>query len=281
MKRALRGIGVLAGAGMLSACGITASTMDEVKPRGDAFQNSLAGEYNQLTQKEIDWYDWRDADWFARKTEKAAAGEAVTPEELEAWRLPAEHAGELGQARTQLVSALGEGRNRAPEAAARAQVGFDCWVEEQEENHQPEQIAACKEQFETAMADLVSAQQAAAAEVAPAAAPAEPEPEEYVVHFAFDQATLDDKARATLEQALAAAGEREAARIVVAGHADRAGPQSYNRRLSEQRAQNVARAFEEAGLDPTVRALGEAEPAVPTPDGVPKEENRRAVIRVE
>lgn len=279
MKSLIRPVCALASAGMLSACGITAASLDEPEPRGDPFADALAADYAQLTEKEISFYDWRDADWFATKAESASAGERVMPEEIEDRDLPQEHVEEARQRRAQLMAALRDDGSEEPQAAARAQTSFDCWIEEQEENFQPEQIAACDQQFETAMADLVAVRQAAAAEVEPAAAP--PEPREYVVHFAFDQATLDQDAQAMLEEAIAAARERESEQIAIAGHADRAGPVPYNERLSEQRAENVASAFEEAGFDPTVRALGETEPAVPTDDDVPKAENRRVIIRLQ
>jgi OOP family OmpA-OmpF porin len=279
MRSLIQPVCALASAGMLSACGITAATLGEPEPRGDPFADALAADYARLTEKETSFYDWRDADWFAVKAESASAGERVMPEEIEDRDLPEAHVDEARQRREQLMAVLRDDGSEEPQAAALAQTGFDCWIEEQEENFQPDMIAACDQQFETAMADLVAVRQAAAAEVEPAAAP--PEPREYVLYFAFDQATLDDEAETTLQEAIDAAREMELGQILIAGHADRAGPDPHNERLSEQRAQNVAAGFEQAGFDPTVRAFGESEPAVPTDDGVPEQENRRAVIRLE
>lgn len=276
MRSALRAISALASAGMLSACGMTASTMGDLEQRGDTFEGALADEYAQLTDKEISFYDWRDADWFASKAERASAGERVMPEEVDDRDLPEEHVANARQRREQLMAALRDDGSQEPRGAARAQAAFDCWIEEQEENFQPDMIAACEEQFETAMAELVTVRQAAAADVEPAAAP--PEPREYVVHFGFDEATLDEMAQARLQEAIEAARQMEPQQIVITGHADRAGPEAYNEGLSERRAENVARSFEQAGFDPMVRAFGESEPAVPTPDDVREEENRRAVI---
>lgn len=278
MQPMWRSIGALAGAGMLSACGMTAGSMGELEQRGNTFEDALAVEYAQLSEKEVSFYDWRDADGFARKAERASAGERVMPQEIEDRDLPPEHVNEARQRRDQLMAVLRDDGSEEPQAVARAQTSFDCWIEEQEENFQPEQIAACNEQFETAMADLMTVRQAAAAEIEPAAAP--PEPREYVVHFELDEATLDQRAQARLQEAIEAARDLRLEQIEIAGHADRAGSESYNERLSEQRAENVARAFEQAGFETSVRAYGESEPAVPTADGVPEEENRRAVIRL-
>ena len=49
------------------------------------------------------------------------------------------------------------GREAEPAQAARAQAGFECWLEQQEEGHQAADIAACRKQFETAVAAVEDA----------------------------------------------------------------------------------------------------------------------------
>ncbi len=56
--------------------------------------------------------------------------------------------GELTSARQRLVGTLNKGAaEKVPEETARAQTGFDCWMQEQEENFQPNDIEACRSQF--------------------------------------------------------------------------------------------------------------------------------------
>jgi outer membrane protein OmpA-like peptidoglycan-associated protein len=65
--------------------------------------------------------------------------------------------------------------------------------------------------------------------------------------------------------------------IVVAGHADRVGPSSYNLWLSRRRAEAVKAALIERGVPAdliTIEAFGEDRPLVPTEDGVPEPQNR-------
>src|SRR3546814_19189282 len=70
---------------------------------------------------------------------------------------------ELVEARRDLMAAFDRGgREKAPEAAAVAQGKYDCWVEQQEEGHQPTHIAACKRDFMAARAELAGAMQTAA-----------------------------------------------------------------------------------------------------------------------
>lgn len=121
-------------------------------PPDSAFDAALSREYVALGDEERAEYDWTDTARFYRRATAAAGGERVEPEALGARDLTADDRAVLGPARDRLSSALAQGaRAFTPEAAARAQAGFDCWMQEQEEGHQPDDIAACRTRFETAM----------------------------------------------------------------------------------------------------------------------------------
>lgn len=154
---------ILAGCGALTAENNVAE-LQQAPRVGSPFTAALAEEYREFSLFESEqMYDWPDADHFARKGLAAASGTVVEPERVENWNLPAGKVDELSNARTRLVTVLDAGaRDRAPELAARAQGSYDCWVEQQEENHQPDHIAACREKFEQAMAELEKPQPAAA-----------------------------------------------------------------------------------------------------------------------
>jgi OmpA-OmpF porin, OOP family len=67
----------------------------------------------------------------------------------------------------------------------------------------------------------------------------------------------------------------------VIGHADRAGSDAYNQRLSERRSAAVRDALVQRGIpanEIVTMGRGERDPAVPTPDGVREPRNRRVVI---
>ena len=269
----IAGLAMLFGlAGMVSGC---ASNIEQLRETtapsgGTAFTQALATEYRDFTLFEADeMYDWPDADYFARKGLAAAGGEVVLPEDLANWDLPADKVGELADARSRLVSALdGSARDSNPAIAARAQAKFDCWVEQQEENHQADHIAACKAEFEEAMAQLV-----------PQAMEA---PGTYIVLFDFDRSNINSAGQAVIDQVLAdAAAKGVPVSISATGHADRSGSEDYNMGLSLRRADSVREALIAGGTDPnaiTVAGRGESEPAVPTPDGVKEQANRRVEI---
>ncbi len=60
-------------------------------------------------------------------------------------------------------------------------------------------------------------------------------------------------------------------RLTATGHADRSGPDSYNQRLSQRRAEAVREVLIREGVpagEIEIFARGESEPLVQTPDGV-------------
>jgi OOP family OmpA-OmpF porin len=277
----LRILGVLAAAGILAGCASDIDRVRTVEATGSPFTQALTEEYRQLAVFEADeMYDWPDAGYFARKGLAAAAGETVLPEELANWDLPADKVDEMSSARARLMTALdGGGRDVAPELAARAQARFDCWVEQQEENHQLDHIAACRDEFYRALAEL----EAALAPKQEMAAPPEV-PETYLILFDWDRSDINAAGQAVVQQILSDAQARGTPQISITGHADRSGPADYNLRLSERRADSVREALIAGGIAAdmiTTAWRGESEPAVPTADGVREQANRRAEVIIQ
>ena len=101
------------------------------------------------------------------------------------------------------------------------------------------------------------------------------------VYFGFDRAELTREGAAVAREFAAGYDPAQVSRIVVVGHADRAGDPLYNEELSLLRAEAVAEELKRLGVAPAivaVQAKGESEPAVPTQDGVAERLNRRAEI---
>ena len=75
----------------------------------------------------------------------AGSGKKVLSKEVSARPLPADKVDVLKDARERLTAAFPKGAtDKMPKEAATAQVMFDCWMQEQEENFQPEDIAASR-----------------------------------------------------------------------------------------------------------------------------------------
>jgi OOP family OmpA-OmpF porin len=256
---------------------------------GDSFTRQLTGEYRQITLFEADkMYDWRDAGRFARKGLRTADGEVVPPEAIEDWDLPEAYVGVMTAARAELVGLLdASARTKHPTLAGTAQGRFDCWIEQQEENRQPDHIAACRNGYQDAIDALKAAMAPKPMPVAEPAPPPPPPPamapETFVVHFAFDSTELTAASDTVLDQAMESAAKMGAEDLAATGHADRAGSEEYNLDLSLRRASAVLDALVARGANPANISLagrGEAEPAVPTADGVYEPANRRVEIIV-
>lgn len=272
---------------VLAGCsGLELDRARGVSPEGSAFQNELYGGYIGLASSEYAEGDYTDSDFFALRAVAAAGNTAPAPQELAERRLPEDVAPELSQARNLLVDALARGAaEKFPALAANTQINFDCWMQEQEENFQPDDIAACRGQFLVGLSSLNVGLTPLApmAEAAPAPAPA-PQPVKLVVFFDFDNADLDAAARVKLGEAVAAIKGRRTVTILVTGHADRAGTDDYNAKLSRLRALAIADALAQAGVPiqaTTVEAFGELQPAVATEDDVREPSNRRVEIVIE
>ena len=118
---------------------------------------------------------------------------------------------------------------------------------------------------------------------APAAMPAPPPaaPQVFIVFFDWDKDTITAEGRQIIAQAAAAYKSGAPVQIQVTGYTDRSGSPGYNQRLSERRANNVAKALAAQGVPPAqmvVSGRGENDNRVPTADGVREPQNRRVEI---
>ena len=118
---------------------------------------------------------------------------------------------------------------------------------------------------------------------APPPAPAVAAPS-YMVFFDWDRSNLSAQALNTIKQAANTFKTKGNARITATGHTDRSGPENYNMALSLRRANAVKDALVREGVPATAIAVigrGEANPLVPTADGVREPQNRRVEIVIQ
>jgi OmpA-OmpF porin, OOP family len=103
----------------------------------------------------------------------------------------------------------------------------------------------------------------------------------FIVFFDWDKDTITRDGMAIIQQAAAAYQSGAPVQIQVTGYTDRSGSPGYNQRLSERRANNVAKALAGMGVPRTQMAVsgrGENDNRVPTADGVREPQNRRVEI---
>ena len=260
----------------------------EVEPGGSAFSTALYKEYMALSELEFLEGDYKDSDLFARRAISAADNNPTAPEELSARKLPPVNKGELATARRELVEVLtATATEKASVNAAQAQAAFDCWMQEQEENFQPDDISRCRAGYMASMKAIRSA-----LAPPPAPAPVAPAPKAplrmaaiYTVNFDFDSDSITSKASQIIAEAGLAIDEMQASTIIVSGYADRAGPEAYNMKLSDRRAKVVLgalniRSRKDIAESTQIKVYGETNNKKKTADGVREPENRRVKIEI-
>ena len=116
---------------------------------------------------------------------------------------------------------------------------------------------------------------------APAAPAAQVEAAKFLVFFDWDKATLTPEARRIIASAADEFKKIGSTRIVATGYTDLSGTPQYNLALSERRADAVKAELVRLGVPAaviTTIGMGEADPLVPTKDGVREAQNRRVEI---
>jgi len=209
---------------------------------------------------------------------------------------------EIARARLDTILEAG-GRETAGAATAMAQVGFDCWMQEQEENFQLDDIANCMRMFEQGASAAEKALRPPSPSPSPSTPSSAPSPSSsrsstpssapspkpvdtgpWEIYFAWDSAAIGAAAQQEINRAYTSFGKLAGSVMHISGHADTSGPSGYNQKLSERRAHTVYEVFTLDLLAPedrvTVRAVGEKELAVKTPDNTREVLNRRVVLRL-
>lgn len=104
------------------------------------------------------------------------------------------------------------------------------------------------------------------------------------VYFGFDSAVLLATARSMLDASAATLRRHPDLRVDIVGFADSRGPESYNLRLSERRAEAVRDYLQQAGVDAarlTARGTGESHPGASDTSANGLAQSRRVELRAQ
>jgi outer membrane protein OmpA-like peptidoglycan-associated protein len=245
------------------------------QPSG-AFATSAYTDLMKHAEYEYEQTDFRDAMYHANKATAVASGETITPQNPSERMLPADKVAEIQDGYTRLNAVLAAGAAESkPDPAGVALGEFDCWIEQQEENFQPADIAACRDAFFAALVQLEEQPQASAQVGELTALSTD-------VFFDFDKSVIKPAGAEELDKVADTVVRDTTANILVWGFTDTAGPKEYNQLLSERRANSVADYLETKGVARSrmqVEGFGETKLRVETPDNTPNAENRRVEIR--
>jgi len=103
------------------------------------------------------------------------------------------------------------------------------------------------------------------------------------VYFGFDSAVLLATAKRMLDQSASVLQRNSDLQVEIAGYADSRGPESYNMKLSERRAEAVRKYLEQAGVEASrmsARGYGESHPGASDMSANGLAQNRRVELRI-
>jgi len=226
--------------------------LDGMEAKGSEFTTTLSKQYEELgkTEQHI-MYDQCSADYYYRRAICAKEGYSVEPSHPEKWDIQCDKMPELVTARARLMNAIASGaREAAPKMTAYAQAYYDCWVEQQSEGWQTEDIASCRGEFYTSMAE-VEFMLMGGIEVAPSS----------MVLFDFNTSHLSKEAMhlvdAVAEKARSMNFQNH---ILLVGRTDKVGDVKHNKHLSKNRAIAVKKELIRRGVPShlvSIKAAGE------------------------
>jgi OOP family OmpA-OmpF porin len=215
------------------------------------FNCALYKEYKCLGDiEENNMYDECSADFYYRKAICAKENKNVIPTTPEKWDIEEDRLPELQAARCRLLAALDAGgRQVAPCEAADAQASFDCWVEQQSEGWQMDDIARCRTSYYSAIAEVELKLMGGVLSVAPA----------QMIFFDFNSSHINTGNHSAIE-AVAAMSKGSKKHILLIGRTDKIGDARHNEHLSKFRALAVKKELVRRGIAPhliTIKAAGE------------------------
>lgn len=265
---------------LLSACDDSTDSLTQLKraPANESvYQSALAAQYRDFSSEKEGAYQWKTSKYFADKGLSAAYGQPLEPEDPLRWdTIPEAAMPDLLEGRARLMDVLPNAAQYQSQEAAAAVATYDRWVVLAAGGWEAVKIEEVRDQFYTILGLLE--------EAAKNPPPKPVETTSTVLYFPFDRAQLSGSARMALDQLVESVKGAGNVGITINGHADRAGSEEYNMKLSQERALFVRDALLKAGVpDHLIRyyAFGETDPDVPTADGVPEPLNRRVEIFIE
>ncbi len=303
---------------LLSACASENPAFKKLrhaKTTSDVYGRTLAKGYEAYALDREKDEDYKSSNYFADKALKATYGDKVEPELPAQWELPKTEALALTFSRERLMKSLAHPQiDKESARAAEAVLSYDCWLDQQSSGRDPEVLSVCQQEFFEQLAGLndalmqhekealaaktaIDAQELAAREAEKAKeqeTPVETAPPAYepvpieststIIYFPFDSDRPGEVASQLLDELIRYILNAKDVHVLIHGHADRAGTETYNMALSERRAAYVRSRMVEAGVDDKNiehYGFGESDPKVPTADGVREPYNRRVEIFIE
>ena len=223
----------------------------------------IAKEYKAFANFELyDMHDEFDANYFAFKAIEILKNKEIRIENPSKWNIPYNYIEEAEYEYNRLNVILeNEDIYAHPKLTADLVSGYDCWIEQIEENWQTEDIDNCKLKFTKAYNSLntqiankkekVEKKQKNKSDADDNSLPvnnksnlvSEKVETKVIVYFEYDSYNISIQQIKKLDSLIKKIENHYKKTIVIYGHTDTKGPKNYNLNLSKKRASEVMKYF--------------------------------------
>ena len=257
----------------------------------------ISKEYKDFAKFELyEMHDELDANYFAFKSINTLKTKKITLENPLNWKIPNDSK-EIAKKEYQKLKTLLSNNIifKHPKITSNLVIGFDCWLEQLEENWQTEDIKNCKDKYTIAYNKLLNFINASTIveneETINTSSDLQlnekksnifqgKKEKTVIVYFNHDSYKLDIVQKNKLDDFIFNFLKKNKSPVIIYGHTDTKGSKNYNLELSKKRATYVYEYFKtmEVYNKLILKSYGENYPVVNTGDEVKEERNRRAEI---
>ena len=261
----------------------------------NSFFDFLSLEYLEFAKYELyEMHDEFDANYFAYKSSLAINEKKFYPENPKDWDVPSNYMKKANSMYSKINNLINQNvYSKFPEKFSKMIAGYDCWIEQVEENWQFNDIEQCFKKFDKNF-KFISENYASNQQKMSKRTKTNNNKTFYieendnknievykvVVFFEFDKFTLSSNQVIELENFIKTAKENSKMKILIEGHTDTMGSNFYNTKLSIKRANFIKKYLIDRNLNNTMetKAYGEANLLVETNDQIKQKLNRRAEL---
>ena len=263
----------------------------------DNIYDLVSKEYKEFAYSELyEMHDELDANYFAFKANNILKTKIIRIENPKNWKIPDNYENEAKEEYKKISSLLKEEFTfQYPKLVAKLVSGYDCWLEQIEENWQIKDIEYCKNKFTNAykkiLASEISKQSISKKQKSEINSSSVSEKNKsyfikrdktksVLVFFNYDSHKLSITEKDKLDNYISTSIKSVSNPIIIYGHTDTKGSKKYNLILSEQRALSVSKYFRKKGINNKliIKSYGEDYPLIITGDNVEEENNRRVEV---
>ena len=266
----------------------------------DNIYDLVSKEYKEFAYSELyEMHDELDANYFAFKANNILKTKIIRIENPKNWKIPDNYENEAKEEYKKISSLLKEEFTfQYPKLVAKLVSGYDCWLEQIEENWQINDIENCKNKFTNAYKKIIASvaskqsinkkqkteiNSSSVSEKNKSYFVKGDKTKSILVFFNYDSHKLSINEKDKLDNYISTSIKSDSNPIIIYGHTDTKGSKKYNLILSEQRALSVSKYFRKKGINNKliIKGYGEEYPLIITGDNIEEENNRRVEVIID